>query len=435
MSVAHIHTEPYWWRKYFTWPILFWLVIWTSINTGPWVFRQDPVGVMGWAHYLRTIAPLLCIFLISIRSSMHREERLFSFPLSVRAWFLYGIIGLAATPLSPIPWDALYWALCYLTVFAGVKFFIASATPLENAVQLNYLTWAITAVFLLIMVIAARDALFVVSGVGFTGYGIEGRMEEVGGMAMSRSSGLGRFASVPGVIAFTLLWQGSFRRRLLGAFIFVLSASLIYLMQSRGAMFAFGFSISFLLCFQGRRTRFFGAILLAFFGLLLFTDAIPQQLIDKVMQHISRGQTAEEFGSLTGRTRPWENAWGWIRDSPLWGWGFQADRFLIYEHVHNTYMYTLMTAGFLGAAAFAGGLLMSWINFIQLLRRGVVIQPELRLHLTQCAGILAFFTVRSIPEVSGAMFSVDLMVMLPAITFISLAARQASLGNLNSNLQ
>lgn len=43
-----------------------------------------------------------------------------------------------------------------------------------------------------------------------------------------------------------------------------------------------------------------------------------------------------------------------------------------------------------------------------------------RIVLIQAGGILAFFTVRSIPEVCGAMFGVDLMVMLPAMAYLGL---------------
>ena len=36
---------------------------------------------------------------------------------------------------------------------------------------------------------------------------------------------------------------------------------------------------------------------------------------------------------------------------------------LIDEHVHNTYLYTFLSAGFVGAVAFAGGLIYAWLIF------------------------------------------------------------------------
>jgi len=47
-----------------------------------------------------------------------------------------------------------------------------------------------------------------------------------------------------------------------------------------------------------------------------------------------------------------------------------------------------------------------------------------RVFLIQAGGVLAFFTVRSIPEVCGAMFGVDLMVMLPVLAYLGLLGQQ-----------
>ena len=413
-----------WFTKYLTWPFLFWLTLWASINSGPWALTKDPVTKLDWLHFLRTIAPFLTLFIVANISLMNKSRKNSSSPLSVKLWLLYCLIGLLSTILSPEPWYSFYWAMCFFIVIAGVQFTLSSITPLRDAIRLNYLTWTINTVFLVTMILIARDVLIVSTTTGLTGYGLVGRMPDVMDMAMSRSSGISRFAAVPGIVAFAFLWHGPMIRKMLWAVVFILSSSLIYFMQSRGAIFAYGFAVSFILLFQGRTFRNFGAVLLIIFGFLLFTDLSSNQHFNHIAQHIFRGQSTEEFLNMSGRTRAWENAWEWIWGSPFFGWGFQADRFLIYEHVHNTYLYTLLTAGFLGTAAFAGGLALTWFQFFRVLRKKIG-DAVLRIHLIQCAGILAFFTMRSIPEVSGAMFSVDLMVMLPAMTFISLMERQA----------
>ena len=112
-----------------------------------------------------------------------------------------------------------------------------------------------------------------------------------------------------------------------------------------------------------------------------------------------------------------------VERSPLWGWGFQADRDLLSsgQHVHNTYLYTLLTAGLLGTCAFVFGLGRAWVGFFRVLNQ---VPPKERLVLIQTGSLLAFFTVRSIPEVSGGMFGVDLMVMLPAMAYIGVLERQ-----------
>jgi O-antigen ligase len=132
-----------------------------------------------------------------------------------------------------------------------------------------------------------------------------------------------------------------------------------------------------------------------------------------------RGQDTGEFYSMTGRTRAWENGWYEAMKSPIIGWGPQADRMLIGEHVHNTYLYTVMTSGFIGGIAFAGGLLYAWYLFIKMLSRGVADRFGQKTFFIQAGGILAFFTVRSIPEVSGAMFGIDTMLVIPVLAYLT----------------
>jgi O-antigen ligase len=111
-------------------------------------------------------------------------------------------------------------------------------------------------------------------------------------------------------------------------------------------------------------------------------------------------------------------------ESPLVGWGFQADRFLLGQHAHNAYLYALMTSGFVGGTAFVGGLIWAWIIFLQVLRRGTADRLGQKVFLIQVGGLLAFFTVRSIPEVSGAMFGIDLMIMIPVLAYLGILNRQ-----------
>jgi O-antigen ligase len=169
---------------------------------------------------------------------------------------------------------------------------------------------------------------------------------------------------------------------------------------------------------MGVKERRFGAIFLILLGLTLYADVIPERKVEQVSEHIFRGQSIEELQTMTGRTKSWEKGWKKVLKSPVWGYGPQADRYLIKEHVHNTYMYALMSSGFAGAAAFAGGLLWAWILFLRAIIRGFADRFGQRMFLIQAGGILAFFTVRSIPEVCGAMFGVDFMVLLPVLAYL-----------------
>jgi O-antigen ligase len=237
---------------------------------------------------------------------------------------------------------------------------------------------------------------------------------------MTRSSGMARFAAVPGLIAFVMLWHSQGLKRICWGALFIASAYLIYLMQSRGAIFSMAFAMSFVLLFQGKRSRILGFIFLSLFGLMLLTDVIPVETINSFKDYLYRGQSEEDFRTLTGRTRAWDYGIATGMESPWLGWGFQADRFLIKEHVHNTYLYAFMTSGFPGLIVFTAGIVWTWALFIKIIRRYTIDNPARRLFLIQAGGILAFFTARGIPEVCGSLFAVDYMIMLPIVAYLNI---------------
>ncbi len=412
-------------RSYVSIPAALWLMLWLGINTGPWVLADKPENTIEWLNYLRTLFPHLVLVITAFGLlSRHGSEKL---PSNVRQWLIYGVIGAFACTLSPDPFDAAYWAVAYLAAFGVLKAYLKGKDPLDSAMQLNYVTWVVTVVFLSILVFVARDVLFVSSDTGLTGYGIEGRLQAVAEMPMSRSSGMARFAAIPGVIAFVLFWRAPKWQRVGWGVLFFYSAALIYLMQSRGAIFAFAFSLAFIMLFLGKRTMVLGAVLMVVFSAGLFADIFPKDIVDSVYEHIGRNESREEFLSLTGRTRAWNEALEVIEESPttaILGSGFQADRMLIKEHVHNTYLYALLTSGIIGAAAFVLGLIITWRMFFRTLRSGFADRLGQRVQLIICGGILMFFTVRSVPEVSGPLFGVDYMVMLPVIAYIGILDRK-----------
>jgi O-antigen ligase len=330
--------------------------------------------------------------------------------------------------LAPTPFDYLYWPIAYLASFIAMKIYISSDDmALRNAVYLNYYTWIITTIFLLIMVIAARDELIVGTGLDTTGYGIESRKQSVVEVTMSRSSGISRFAAVPGVVAFAYFWITKRWYRILWLIPFGFSCFLIYVMQSRGTTFSFGFALAFVLVFMGQQTRRAGMVLLFIFGVIVLADLISAETLDKIANHLTRGENPEQLTGMTGRTISWSKAWPHILNSPIWGWGFQSDRYLMGEHVHNTFYYALLTSGFFGTTFFVLGIIQSWRLFFKVLNKSMS-----KNFLVQAGAILAFFTLRSIPEVSGSMFGVDFIVMLPILGYLTVLDRYQRRRNLSN---
>ena len=401
-----------------------WIALWFSINTGPWTLKHTPESLLGWLHAIRATFPLLiaagcAAYALSKQSAVAR-----AYPGPLKLWLAYGLVGLLACIMSPSPVDAGYWALAYLAGFGVIALVARSPDPLAACLTFNKLTWIITTAFLLTLVILARDTLVQGSGWDMTGYGVVTRTGQVAGMVMSRSSGMARFAAVPGIVAFTLLWEAKGLRKLLWALPFAGSAFLIYIMQSRGAIVGFAGSLVFVVSFLSRRTRAIGIVAIVILLLALAVNAIPEEIIS----HLTRGQSAQEMESMTGRTRDWGIAWVEIMKSPIWGWGFQSDRMVAHVHVHNTYLYALMTGGFAGAGLFVAGLAWAWVLLFRAMKSRIAEVLGQKRFLVQAGGILAFFTIRSIPEVCGSNFAVDLLVMLPILAYVSILCRRIGAG-------
>jgi O-antigen ligase len=400
-----------------------WIAIWLGINSGLEFLMEIPVDMLGWIHFVRTLLPLLILLFIlpTLFSSRFSDE----FPGATQLWLLYGLIGAAMSILSPEPMQALYWAGCYLAVFAGMSLYLRSGDPLRRAVQLNYLSWFVAAIFLGALMYLARGILFTGAGFDITAYSAHAKMPVALDMAMSRSSGMARFAAIPGVVCFIMIWTARGWRKIPFIAMTCGSAYLIWAFQSRGAMIGFAAAIAFAMLFLGRTPRYIGICLIVLLVAVGMGEIVSQDTYDQIVQHITRGQNTEQVQTMNGRTELWDSAWQFALHNPL-GRGAQADRMFIGEHVHNTYLYALLESGFAGAILFAAGLAWAWLMFLRAVRSDVPDELGQRALLIQIGALLAFFTVRSIPEVSGAMYGVDLMVMLPALAYLSLLDRQIS---------
>ena len=416
----YVDTAP---RHSLSAPVFMWVLLWLGVNTGPWAVRQSPTSLIALFHYARTVLPafilIVCSVLILHQGIRLRKGDLMQGPL--RLWLIYGLLGLIVGCVeSPKPLDASYWAIVYLCAFVCAKSFLQDKNLLSKAVFLNYLTWILTTIVLVSLIIFSREVLFIDTRWGLSGYGVVERVGTVSGMAMSRSSGMARFAAVPALVAFVLLLGGKGFKRVAWAMAFAGSLSLVYLMQSRGAILGVGFAVGFILVLLGKRTRIIGGLFLIVFGFFTLSETIPEKRIEFEKERFYRGISEERLYTLTGRTLVWKLAWQRIKEAPILGYGPQSDRWLLKAHVHNTYLYAMLQGGVIGASAFAGGLIWAWVLFFKAILRKTADKLGQRVFLIQAGGILAFFTVRSIPEVSGAMFGVDFLVMLPILAYLTI---------------
>lgn len=284
---------------------------------------------------------------------------------------------------------------------------------LKRTNQLVIANWLIVGLYALVIVIVGRHEMFSESG-QLIGYGIFNRIPNVAGMAMSRSSGIGRFAAIPAIIAFSRILNGKGSLRFLWCVPFAVFTAVVITMQSRGAVFGFAAAICVVLFLHRTNVRMIFLMALIIFGAIYIDNKIP----DRTVEYIYRGQNREEFVTLTGRTHTWKKGWDLFQESPLVGLGPQADRYSLHGvHMHNAYLYALSQSGLLGTIPFVAALFIAWLQFGRIMRKRNDMPEHQRLLLIESGAVFAFFTIRSIPESSAAFFGVDLLVVAPLLAY------------------
>ena len=125
-----------------------------------------------------------------------------------------------------------------------------------------------------------------------------------------------------------------------------------------------------------------------------------------------------EFFKFTGRTSVWAEGLELFKESPFIGYGFHADRLILGTHLHNSFMQVLVQTGVIGTIPFLLAVIFSWILLIRNLRRLNQLPLAHKNLIIQVAGILAFFTVRSFPESTGAFFGIDWLILAPILLYL-----------------
>lgn len=396
-----------------------WLLMWAPINTGPWDLPNITAGGMATVTALRAALPMLLILPIAVKL-MTAHSSTFNRWTSVELLFLlYGFSMLVAT-IGLERWlDVAYWAFSFIAVVLMARYLIHGGPVLERAEQLNKLTWMIAVMVLIVLLFTARDALFEAES-GYTAFAGKG---EVAGGAMSRSTGLARFAAIPAVLAFVLFWRiKSLQSWVVASLVFAGSLGFIWFMQSRGALFSLLGTLVFIMLFMGKASRSI-AIVLFILALGGGIDLIPEETQEYLVEHSTRGTGAEGFKTMSGRDRIWRNAWEAIQENAWIGYGPQADRRIIHENGQNGPLYAWLSGGLLGMVGYVGGMLMTWIYYFRIVMGRFEMTASQRDMLMMTGGIMAFFTLRSYPENTAALYSIDLLVQLPAMIYIALLYR------------
>ena len=323
---------------------------------------------------------------------------------------IYGTVAAFASVFNPEPLWSLYWSMTFLATIFAAWSFLDRRNPVGSTRQLLSVTWVATLIVAAIIGYQAQNSIF---GQASSGYGAIGELK-----GLSRSSGVARWAAVPGLVC---LIRAYYSRRVLHIPIYLGIASIaffiVYRMQSRGAVFGVVGALLFALFVGSRLRRYALPFMLIVVALLLLLDS-PGTVSNRVTEYLERGQSKEQFLSMTGRTRAYRVGLASFAEAPILGRGQWADRLTIGEHVHNSYLQALMNAGIVGGIPYFASWISGWVLFFRLQKRLNRLLPDDHVYLLEAGTVMMFFTIRSIPETTTASFAVDLLVMVAIYVYL-----------------
>ena len=401
---------------------LAWLACWSAINAGPWHLRTTPGDLTDWLNWLRTLAPLALLALWPLLTTLRRAP--VRRPTAAEwCWIAYTLLALLALVRMPDSLAQAYWGLAFLSVFVAVELSTAGSAPLTRAMAMNRLNWALTTLLLLLMLFFARDALLVRGEAGLTAHGLVNRanLGEIG--PISRSTGMARLAIVPAVVGLVFALAGRGTARLWWAGLSLAAFLMIWLFQARQGIIGAVVASGLVIWLQGGRVRTLGMLLTLAAGALWFAGLLPEERLATLWTYAMRGDSLAELQSMTGRDLIWHVGWLAADQSPWLGYGPQADRVVLRANVSNGLLYAALAAGYPGAALYLGGLVWGWVLFVRAYLRGYAMTPDERLFLIQVGGIMAYLTLRHIPENTAALFSVDLLLYAPMLAWLGTLER------------
>ena len=303
-----------------------------------------------------------------------------------------------------------YWSLTFLATILAAWNFVDQRNPIESTRVMLYATWAATFIVAAIIAYQGRGDIF---GETPTGYGILGELN-----GLSRSSGVARWAAVPGLVCIVRAFHTR-RAAHVACYLGVAAVAffIVYRMQSRGAIFGAAAALLFILLVSSRMRRY--ALPFAAFAILaVVLVETPEVISTRVADYLKRGQTQEEFLSMTGRTHIYEDGLAAFADAPFFGRGQWADRLTLGEHSQNSYLQALLNGGIFGAIPYFGSWIAGWLLFFKLQKMRFRLAPQDRLSVLESGTVMMFFTIRAIPETTTASFSVDLLVMVAVYVYL-----------------
>ena len=173
------------------------------------------------------------------------------------------------------------------------------------------------------------------------------------------------------LVAINRLFDDKYTRIVKLLFVAILTCALVVLIlgQARTSIIAFLISF-FLILFIRKKVGLMVASFLII-GALLVGGAFPH-----LESYFKRGQTQEQFISMSGRIHLWAEGWERVKEAPVLGYGMASTRFKTViskfsaGHMHNAFLEVLINTGFMGFIFWLVALIFVASRIILYLPRG-----------------------------------------------------------------
>jgi len=394
---------------------ILWLLVWGGMFTGIYNLRlsgglSDPLAFF---QAIRALFPLVAVYL-SLMWMLVKRPGFSFFRIPTGFLFAYFAIGTVSSVfLSPNQMTALYWAGEYLAPLLVVWVAVEMPDPLDRLRKILYLNNIVVALIFFSLI---PDVLQV--------GGSDERFSQFYRLPFNlgdmKANGVGRFALVMTIIAFTyLICRQQKRSKFLWGVLLLPAMFMLAQTRSRTSLLGLAISGVLLVLILGIDLRF-----------LLMGPAATYLVYLSGIKWRLQGHV-EKIMFLTGRDYTWRKGLAQIEHSPFLGWGFHADRLMLNsEHMHNSYLHSAIHAGVFGAGLFLAAIVAVWVLILRsgLMKRirGVT-GSDLPL-LMQSVLIIGFLTGRSFFESTAAFYGVDLLLLVPAMAYIWVWNRENAAG-------
>lgn len=353
-------------------------------------------------------------YVLIVRLAMRETDWLSSlFRGTVGLLALYALVALLSTVWSVYPLWTLYKSLEYTIDLALLAAILFSIKSIDEFKVLFDWTWVLTGMLAVSawigVLIWPDDALR--RDVGVLGIQLTGVLPAM------ETNAVGELGAILGIVALNrFLFLNDKRFYFI---IFLVGMVTLVLAQSRSPITGFLVAVSMML-FASRRIGPFALTLMLMFMLLSLTG-----ISDAFWEYFLRGQSREEFSSLSGRTHGWALGWELFKLNPLYGFGaYAGGRFAVltelgnnmstgqWSSILNTWLEILIGVGLFGMIFVSAAFLRTWKN---LLEATLSCKSGTLLHClaVEAIGILALISVRS-------MFTTNIFWHPPLLFFLVL---------------